>query len=132
MVALVVAVAGGVIGAGLARRNEKRAHADRLLADALDDLVGAIADVAAGDQDALRRYAAATSRLVLHGSSTLVEAFRLFQVEPTTGTTDGRRRLIAALQAARRELGRPNIDEEAASMLLFGHADDNRPQEQQT
>jgi hypothetical protein len=117
---IVAGLVGVAAGAFLARRNERRAHADRLLAEALNDLVGAVADVAGGDEVAKRRYAGATSRVVLHGSPALVEAMRAFQEDPTTGTVDGQRRFIAALQAARRELGRPGVDEGAAAVLLFG------------
>lgn len=125
MTIVVSVVAGIVVGAVLARRNARRSHADELLADALNDLVSAIADVAGGDADAQRRYASATSRIALHGSPELVEAFRAFQRNANTGTDDGRRRLIAALQAGREELGRRRVDDDAARVLLFG-ADDAR------
>ncbi len=121
LVTLTAAVVGVAIGAQLTRRNERSAHADRLLADTLDDLVSAIADVANGDPDAQRRYAGATARLALHASPALVETFRAFQVEANTVTQEGRSRLIEALQAARRELGRGEADSEAAAVLLFGH-----------
>lgn len=117
---VVAGLVGIVLGALLTRRNARRDHADKLLADALNDLVSAIAEVANGDQQAQRRYASSTSRIVLHGSPALVAAFREFQTDPTTGSSDGRRRLVKALQAARQELGREPVDEEAAALLLFG------------
>lgn len=128
IVTLAAAVVGVGIGALLTRRNERRAHADRLLADTLDDLVSAIADVANGDPDAQRRYAGATARLALHASPRLVETFRNFQMEANTVTTDGRRRLVAAIQGARRELGRPEANAESASILLFGQGSDTGSQ----
>lgn len=111
---------GVVVGGLLARRNARRDHADQLLAETLNDLVAAIADVAAGDDEAQRRYASAVSRIVLHGSPTLIAAFEAFQRDATTETEDGRRRLIAAVQSARHELGRDRVDEQAAGVLLFG------------
>lgn len=123
---ILAGLTGVIIGAYLARRNERRAHADRLLAEALNDLVAAIADVAAGDQSAQRRYASATSRVALHGSAELVDALRGFQVDATTGTDDGRQRFLAAVQAARQTLGRPAVDDAAARILLFGP---ERPQQ---
>jgi hypothetical protein len=112
---IVAGLVGIVIGGLLARRNARRDHADQLLAEALSDLVGAI-----GDHEAQRRYASAVSRIVLHGSPELIAAFEAFQRDATTKTEDGRRRLIAALQSARRELGRDRVDERAAGVLLFG------------
>lgn len=114
---------GVLAGALLQRRNARTDHAEKLLAEALDDLVGAVADVASGDIGAQRRYAGATSRIVLHGSPELVTAFHMFQADATTSTVDGRRRFMHALQVARRELGRPPVDEHAARMLLFGPGD---------
>lgn len=119
-VPIAAGLVGIVVGAALARRNARRDHADRLLADALNDLVSAIADVAGGDHDAQHRYASATSRIALHGSPALVIAFQAFQRDATTATDDGRRRLIGALRASRRELGRPPVDEDAVALLLFG------------
>jgi hypothetical protein len=126
VVPVIAGLVGVLAGAFLSRRNARSDHAEKLLAEALNDLVASIAEVAAGDAAAQRRYAGATSRIVLHGSPDLVAAFHAFQVEPTTGTTDGRRRLLAALQAARRELGRSVVDEEAAAVLLFGPRGPNR------
>jgi hypothetical protein len=56
----------------------------------------------------------------LHGSPELIATFADWQREATTFTDDGRSRLVAALQASRRELSRPRIDEDAARVLLFG------------
>jgi hypothetical protein len=117
---LLAGIAGVVIGAFLSRRNARQDHADKLLADALNDLVAAVAEVANGDQTAQRRYASATSRIVLHGSPELVEAFCAFQVGATTADEDGRRRFKAAVQTARREFGRKPVSDEAATVLLFG------------
>lgn len=58
---IVAGLIGVFAGAVLSRRNARRDHVDKLLADALNDLVGAIAEVASGDQAAQRRYSAATS-----------------------------------------------------------------------
>lgn len=122
---VVISILAGLLGVGvgayLSRRNARHDHADKLLAEALNELVSAVAHVAGGDVDARRRYAAATSRIVLHGSPELVSAFRAFQADATTETEDGRRRFISALQSARRELGRSPVDEAAAAVLLFGH-----------
>ncbi len=117
---ILAGIAGVVIGAFLSRRNARRDHADKLLADALNDLVAAIAEVANGDSSAQRRYAAATSRIALHGSPELVDAFHAFQLDANTGTEDGRHRLIEAVQAARHELGRRALDEAIAAVMLFG------------
>lgn len=119
-VSILAALVGVAVGAVFARRNARSDHADKLLADALNDMVAAIADVAAGDESAQRRYASATSRIALHGSPELIAIFGEWQRHATTLTDDGRARLIAALQASRRELGRPPIDEDTARLLLFG------------
>jgi hypothetical protein len=59
--------------------------------------------------------------LALHGSPEVVEAFYEFQQDANTGTADGRQRLMAALQVARRDLGHKPVDEEAhLRVLLFG------------
>jgi hypothetical protein len=102
---------GAVLGAWLARRNEKHATADRLLLDTLSAVVDAIAAVATGAGDsAQQRYASAMSRLALHASPEVVAAFRRFGDDATTATADGRERFLAAVQAARRArrpAGRP-------------------------
>lgn len=123
---LAFGLTGVFVGAFLSRRNARRDHADKLLADALNDLVSAVADVAGGDPTGQRRYSSATSRIVLHGSPALVAAFENFQLDATTGTPDGRRRFIAAVQLARRELGRGPVDEKAAATLFFGADEDAR------
>ena len=119
---LVGVIVGAAINAALSRRNERRAHADRLLAETLNDLVGSVADVAGGDAAARRRYASTPARIALYGSPELVAAVRSFQDASTTGTPEGRRRLVAAVQSARRELGRAAVDDEAVHVLLFGPA----------
>lgn len=84
VVTFVVALGGVGLGAVLSRRNERRAQADRLLVEALNDAVDALAAVAAAqrrlrpemefreDRDRLdaaqHRYASAVSRVALHGS----------------------------------------------------------------
>ena len=88
---LFAGILGVIVGAMLARRNARKGHADTLLCDALDDLISAIAEVAAGDKAAQPRYASAVSRVALHGSPKVVEAFRAFQEDANTGTQDGRR-----------------------------------------
>jgi hypothetical protein len=104
----------------LARHNEKRATAERLLVEALNDLVSGIADTANGVAGAQARYASATSRVGLHGSRQVAAAFRRFQEHGTTGTTAGRDALIEAMQAARRELGLEDADADDLAILLFG------------
>ncbi len=122
----IVAGTGGIaLGAWLAWRNSRRAATDRLLVEALNDLVAAVADVAGGDQRARRRYASAMARLLLHGSPHVIDAWHEFQLTSDTGTADGRRRFIAAVQVSRRDLGRPTVDELAAAHLLFGGASES-------
>lgn len=121
----VVAVASGLggasLGALLARRNNKRAHADRLLVDALNEAFGAVAEVAHGaGRQALASYASAVSRIALHGSPAVVTAFRKFQDDANTGGDDGRARLLTAVQMCRRELGHERADAVDLSVLLFG------------
>jgi hypothetical protein len=114
-------VGGVTLGALLNRQNERRARADRLLVDALNDAVGAIAEVA--DSRGARgqsRYASAISRIGLHGSPSAVKAFRRFQDDAETGTQDGRSRLLDAVQVARRELGQAPVDNADLAILLFG------------
>jgi hypothetical protein len=121
---------GGVILGGLlSRRNERQAHGERLLVEALNDAVTAIADVAGGEgKTAQNRYASATSRIALHASPEVIAKFRDFQNDPTTATKDGRARLIAAIQAARRELGHGQADDDDMAVLLFGNSEpDHRP-----
>ena len=118
--ALAAGVIGVVLGALLARRNEKRAATERLLVEAVSDVVDGIAGVAQGIPDAQARYAAALARVALHGSPEIVRAFSHHQEDATTITPEGRSRLVAAMQQARLELGRQQIDERDLEILLFG------------
>jgi hypothetical protein len=112
---------GALLGAWLTRRNEKRAAAERLLLDTLSDVVDAIAAVAGGGgRDALQRYASAMARLALHASPEVVTAFRRFQDDATTATADGRARFLAAVAAARHELGAKEADGTDLAVLLWG------------
>jgi hypothetical protein len=114
-------IIGAVLGAWLARRNEQRATADQLLLATLSDVVDAIAAVSVGaGENAQQRYASATSRLALHASPEVVAAFRRFQDDATTATADGRARFLAAVQAARRELGSAPADNGDLTVLLWG------------
>lgn len=88
--------------------------------EAVSDVVDGIAGVAQGIPDAKARYAAAQARIALHGSPEVAQAFGLFQADATTITPDGRRRLVAAMQQARLELGRQRLDERDLEVLLFG------------
>jgi len=121
IVTICLGVGGVALGALLARRNDRRAHADRLLAEALNDLVAAVAEVAnGGGLDAQARYASATGRIALHAPSEVVEAFRAFQADATTGTADGRAQLLHALQTARRTTGADAVTDEQLAILIFG------------
>ncbi|HEX5374678.1 MAG TPA: hypothetical protein VFW48_00815 [Solirubrobacterales bacterium] len=112
---------GIILGALLARRNEKRAQGERLLVEALNDAATAIAEVAGGEgKSAQNRYASAMSRIALHASPRVVSQFREFQNDPTTATQDGRTRLINAVQQARLELGHGKASDEDLAVLLFG------------
>src|ERR1700722_14649353 len=69
VIGLVGVVLGAALTALLTRRNKRLSHADELLAQAVNDAIDAIADVAAGTaHDAQARYASAVSRIALHGS----------------------------------------------------------------
>ena len=59
----------------------------------------------------------------LHGSGDLVGAVKDFSLDPETNSPDGPRRFLAVLHAGRRELNRPVVDEDAASIVLFGMDD---------
>ena len=124
MIEIVAPIVAGVIGvslgAWLAQRRDKHASDERLLVEALNDMVGGIADVANGVSGADARYASALARVVLHGSPRVVGALCAFQEDATTVTPQGRGRLVAALQEARRELGHPGLPDEQAVTLLFG------------
>jgi len=118
--ALAAGVVGVALGAWLTRRNEKRATTERLLVEAVSDVVDGIAGVAHDIPDAQARYAAALARVALHGSPEIVRAFSYHQEDATTITPEGRRRLIAAMQQARLELGHQRLDERNLEVLLFG------------
>jgi hypothetical protein len=115
------AALGIVLGAWLTRRQARRAQAERLFVEALNDAVAAIAAVAGGaGQAAQRQYAGAMSRIALHASPVVVAAFRRFQDDATTATDSGRERFIAAVHLARRELGHEAAGDDDLSILLFG------------
>jgi hypothetical protein len=108
--AVIVGFVGIALGAALTalltRQNERRSHADELLAQAVNDAIDAIAAVAAGSSpDALACYASAVSRVALHG---------------TTRTDDGRRRLVTAVQSVRAQLGHGNTADSDLHVLMFG------------
>jgi hypothetical protein len=123
--ALAAGVVGVSLGAWLARRNEKRSATERLLVEAISDVVDGIAGVAQGTPDAQARYAGALARVALHGSPEVVRAFSHHQEDATTITSEGRRRLIAAMQQARLELGHQRLDERDLEVLLFGAEPEN-------
>lgn len=121
LVVSVLAVLGGVaLGALLTRRNEKRATNERLLTEALNEIVGGIADAANNIPGAQARYASGMNRLALHGDPDLVRAFREWQEHADTGTNEGRMTLTAAVQEARRRLGQGKLEDEDVRVLLFG------------
>lgn len=121
VITFIVGVGGVTLGAILARRNDRRAQAERLLVEALNDAVQAIASVAGGaGPEAQRHYASAVSRVALHGSPAVIAALRTFQDDATTLTAEGRTRLIAVVRAARAELGHRPADEDDLGVLLFG------------
>lgn len=121
VIPLIVGLAGVVLGALLTRRNEKKSYGARLLVEALNDAVTAIAEVAGGEgRAAQNRYASAMSRIALHASPEVISGFRDFQVDATTATEDGRKRFIAAVQRARLELGHQKADDSDLSDLMFG------------
>lgn len=124
-VASALAFIGGMVavalGAWLTRRHGKRAQAERLLVEALNDAVAAIAGVAGGaGVEAQRLYASAVSRVALHGSPEVITALRRFQEDPTTVTESGCARLVTVLQTARAELGHRPALEDDLRVLLFG------------
>lgn len=122
LLTLAAGLGGVALGAWLSRRNQTKAAAEQLLVDALNDVVRGIADIANGVPDAQAGYASAMSRVALHGSQRVVSALRRFQDEATTVTPEGRRRLIAAVREARRELGHDDVPEDDLAVLLFGPA----------
>lgn len=88
--------------------------------EALDDVVGGISDEANRVTGAQARYASGMARMALHGSPRMVSTLSHWQREPTTVTPQGRRRLVAAIAEARRELGHDELDDEDIALLLFG------------
>jgi hypothetical protein len=120
LVALIVGFGGVILGALLTRRNERRLRADDLLAQALNDAVAAISEVAGGSGDARALYASAVSRVALHAPPDVVESWRRFQDDATTTTEDGRTRLVAAIQSARTQLGHDPVPDADLHILLFG------------
>jgi len=116
---------GGVsLGALLSRRNEKQAHTDRLLVDAINDAIAAVAEVAQTQSaEAQARYGGALARIALHGSPEVVAAFLAFQRDGSTVTPEGRGLLAAAVEVARRELRRGPVTTDALRILLFGRSD---------
>jgi hypothetical protein len=121
LITLFVGLLGVVVGGFLTRRNEKRSQGERLLVEALNDAATAIAEVANGvGPTAQHRYASAISRIALHGSPSVIAAFREFQDDATTSTDEGRARLLAAVQQARQELGHVEASDQDIAVLLFG------------
>ncbi len=118
--ALTAGVVRGAWGAWLARRNEKRATTERLLVEAINDLVGGIADVANKVPHAQARYASALARIALHGSPEVIRTFRRHQEDATTITPGGRQLLVEAIQQSRQELGHQPVGDDDLSVLLFG------------
>jgi hypothetical protein len=130
IVGLVGVVLGATLTALLTRRNERRSHSDELLAQAVNDAIDAIADVAAGTApDDLARYASAVSRIALHGSPQVVTAWRRFQNDATTETYDGRDRLVVAVQSVREQLGHGDAADADLPVLLFGPGGPRPPAE---
>jgi hypothetical protein len=122
LITLAVGLVGVVLGGLLTRRNEKSAQGERLLVEALNDAVTAIAEVASGEgKSAQNRYASAMSRIALHASPRVISHFREFQDDATTATQDGQVRFIEAVQQARLELGHGKANEEDLAVLLFGN-----------
>ncbi|MGB0871995.1 MAG: hypothetical protein ACPGWS_03625 [Solirubrobacterales bacterium] len=123
---------GAFFASKLARRNTRLAESDRLLCEAVNDAVAAISDVAAlnrhgrthvdpvASMQAQARYGSAMSRVAIHASPEVIEAFAKFQRNADTGTAAGRKSLIDATNAARRSMGRADAPEEALSTLHFG------------
>lgn len=126
LIPLVVGLVGVVVGGLLTRRNEKKAQGERLLVEALNDAVTAIAEVAGGEgRSAQNRYASAMSRIALHASPSVISQFREFQDDATTATQDGRARFINAVQRARLELGHGKADDDDLTVLMFGNIEPN-------
>ena len=122
LITFAVGLGGVLLGGFLASRNEKKARTERLLVEALNDAVTAIAEVAGGDSRGQQLYASAASRIALHASPELVAEFRRFQDCGSTVGADGQHRLVAVLQAARAELGLDEASTEDIAVLLFGRS----------
>jgi hypothetical protein len=121
LIALAIGFGGVLLGARLTRHNDRRSRADDLLARALSDAVAAISDVAAGTvPNAMASYGSAVARIALHAPPQVVQAWRYFQDDATTGTEDGRSRLVTAIQAARKKLGHGRVSDRDLHVLLFG------------
>jgi hypothetical protein len=123
--ALIVGLGGVALGslltALLTRRNERRSRGDDLLAQAANDAIDAISQVARGTSpDAQARYASAVSRVAMHGAPQVVAAWRSFQDDATTETNDGRARMVAAIQSTREQLGHGSASDADLHVLLFG------------
>ncbi|HEY5193609.1 MAG TPA: hypothetical protein VIJ39_07025 [Solirubrobacteraceae bacterium] len=123
LIALAVGFGGVLLGAVLTRRNDRGSRADQLLAEAANDAVRAIAYVAASnstDAEAQTHYASAVSRVAMHATPSVVAAWRSFQDDATTETTEGRTRMVAAIQATRAQLGHGSASDADLHVLLFG------------
>lgn len=80
LITLAVGLVGVILGGLLARRNEKRAQGERLLVEALNDAMTAIAEVAGGEgKPAQNRYASAMSRIALHASPRVIRSSASFK-----------------------------------------------------
>lgn len=113
-------VGGIVLGGFLSRRNERRAQGERLLVEAFNDAVSAIAEVSMGNEAAATGYLSAVTRIGLHSPPPVLKKFRDFQMDPTVETANGQARLIDAIQAARKELGYEQVQDADLAGLLFG------------
>jgi len=123
LIALAVGFGGVLLGAILTRRNDRQSRTDALLAEAANDAIHAIAYVAASnstDSPAQTRYASAVSRVAMHGTPSVVAAWRRFQDDATTETIQGRDRLVAAIQATRSQLGHGSASDADLHVLMFG------------
>lgn len=123
IVSFLVGTVGVVLGARLTRQNEKVATSERLLLEAINDALSAIAKTANSkgkDTGAKADYASAMSRIGFHASPPVIAAFRRFQDDATTVTLDGQARLLTALNLARKALGQDEVSESDLAVLLFG------------
>lgn len=123
IIAFAVGLGGVLLGAVLTRRNDRRSRTDALLADAANDAIRAIAYVAGSnstDAQAQADYASAVSRVAMHATPPVVASWRSFQNDATTETTDGRARMVAAIQATRAQLGHGSASDADLHVLLFG------------